>query len=68
MPTLVHSAQIATLVNLCFIALALACACGLPARLADQNEDPRAAPDEHESNGEREQQSPDPRARPFQAK
>jgi sugar phosphate permease len=42
MPALVHSAQTATLVNLCFIALALACAFGLPARLADQNEEPEA--------------------------
>ncbi len=30
MPALVHSAQNATLVNLCFIALALACAFSLP--------------------------------------
>ena len=42
MPALVHSAQTATLVNLCFIALALACAFGLPARLAGRNEEPEA--------------------------
>jgi hypothetical protein len=40
MPALVHSAQTATLVNLCFIALA--CAFGLPARLAGQNQEPEA--------------------------
>ncbi|HEX3958522.1 MAG TPA: MFS transporter [Trebonia sp.] len=67
MPSLVHSAQTATLVNLCFIALALACACGLPPRLAGQHEEPQAAPDEHESDGEREQQFPGPHARSSQA-
>jgi hypothetical protein len=36
MPSLVHSAQPATVVNLCFIAGALACALALPRRLADQ--------------------------------
>jgi EmrB/QacA subfamily drug resistance transporter len=34
MPSLVHSAQDATVVNLCFIVAALACAFGLPRRLA----------------------------------
>ena len=41
-PALLHSAQTATLVNLCFIALALACAFGLPARLAGQDKEPEA--------------------------
>jgi EmrB/QacA subfamily drug resistance transporter len=36
MPSLVHSAQTATIVNVCFIAAALACALALPRRLADQ--------------------------------
>ena len=51
-PTLVHSAKTATLVNLCFIALALACAFGLPARLAGQNEEPE--PDAAPGEGERQ--------------
>ena len=34
MPSLVHHAGIATLVNLCFIVAALACSYGLPRRLA----------------------------------
>lgn len=34
MPSLVHHAGVATLVNLCFIVAALACAFGLPRRLA----------------------------------
>ncbi len=54
MPTLVHSAQTATLVNLCFIALALACAFGLPARLAGQNQEPEA----EAASGEGERQAP----------
>jgi EmrB/QacA subfamily drug resistance transporter len=53
-PALVHSAQTATLVNLCFIALALACAFGLPARLAGQNEEPEAGA----APGEGERQAP----------
>ena len=50
-PALVHSAQTATLVNLCFITLALVCAFGLPARLASQNKEPEAeaAPGEAEA-------------------
>jgi hypothetical protein len=36
MPSLVHSAQTATIVNLCFVAAAFLCAHGLPRRLADQ--------------------------------
>jgi hypothetical protein len=36
-PSLVHHAGIATLVNLCFIAAALACSFGLPRRLAGDN-------------------------------
>ncbi len=50
-PALVHSAQTATLVNLCFITLALVCAFGLPARLAGQNKEPEAeaAPGEAEA-------------------
>jgi hypothetical protein len=58
-PALVHSAQTATLVNLCFIALALACAFGLPARLASQNEEPQgeAAPGEGERQVPRTAQS-----------
>jgi MFS family permease len=36
MPSLVHSAQLATAVNLCFVAAAFGCAFGLPRRLADQ--------------------------------
>ena len=51
-PTLVHSAKTATLVNLCFIALALACAFGLPARLACENEEPE--PDAAPGEGERQ--------------
>ena len=59
MPALVHSAQTATLVNLCFIALALACAFGLPARLAGQNQEPEAesAPAEGERRAPRAAQS-----------
>jgi EmrB/QacA subfamily drug resistance transporter len=38
MPSLVHSAQSATIVNLCLIAAALACAFALPRRLADQQD------------------------------
>ena len=58
-PALVHSAQTATLVNLCFIALALACAFGLPARLAGQNQEPEAesAPAEGERQAPRAAQS-----------
>jgi EmrB/QacA subfamily drug resistance transporter len=58
-PTLVHSAQTATLVNLCFIALALACAFGLPARLAGQNQEPEAetAPGEGDRQAPRTAQS-----------
>jgi hypothetical protein len=60
-PALVHSAQTATLVNLCFIALALALACafGLPARLAGQNQEPEAesAPGEGERRAPRTAQS-----------
>jgi hypothetical protein len=58
-PALVHSAQTATLVNLCFIALALACAFGLPTRLAGQNEEPEAesAPGEGERQAPRTAQS-----------
>jgi hypothetical protein len=58
-PALVHSAQTATLVNLCFIALALACAFGLPARLAGQNEEPEAgsAPGKGERQAPRRAQS-----------
>jgi hypothetical protein len=58
-PALVHSAQTATLVNLCFIALALACAFGLPARLAGQNKEPEAeaAPGEGERQAPRTAQS-----------
>jgi MFS family permease len=58
-PALVHSAQTATLVNLCFIALALACAFGLPARLAGQNEEPEAgsAPGQGERQAPRSAQS-----------
>jgi hypothetical protein len=51
-PAGMRAVQLRVTGNLCFIALALACACGPPARLADQNEYPRAAPGEHESNGE----------------
>ena len=36
MPSLLHSGQTATAVNLCFIAAAFLCALGLPRRLADQ--------------------------------
>jgi hypothetical protein len=58
-PTLVHSAQTATLVNLGFIALALACAFGLPARLSGQNQEPEAetAPAESEQRAPRTAQS-----------
>jgi hypothetical protein len=52
-PALVHSAQTATLVNLCFIALALACAFGLPASLAGQNQEPEA--DAAPAEGERQE-------------
>jgi EmrB/QacA subfamily drug resistance transporter len=56
MPSLVHSAGIATLVNLCFIAAALACSFGLPRRLADDGGAEHAAEDgseprEHEAAG-----------------
>jgi hypothetical protein len=56
-PALVRSAQTATLVNLCFIALA--CAFGLPARLAGQNEErgAEAAPGEGERQAPRTAQS-----------
>jgi MFS family permease len=49
----------ATLVNLCFIALALACAFGLPARLAGQNQEPEAetAPGEGDRQAPRTAQS-----------
>jgi EmrB/QacA subfamily drug resistance transporter len=47
-PSLVHSAQTATLVNLCFIAVALACAFGLPSWLEGQHEEPGASPGEGE--------------------
>jgi EmrB/QacA subfamily drug resistance transporter len=58
-PTLVHSAQTATLVNLCFIALALACAFGLPARLPGQSEEPEAgaAPGQSERRASRTSRS-----------
>jgi EmrB/QacA subfamily drug resistance transporter len=39
MPQLVHSAQTATLVNLMFIAIALACALALPRRLGDDRDE-----------------------------
>jgi MFS family permease len=55
-PALVHSAQTATLVNLCFIALALACAFGLPARLAGQNQNEE--PEAESAPGESERQAP----------
>jgi len=45
MPALIHSAQPATAVNLCFIAAALGCALALPRRLADQRQqDQRGQP------------------------
>jgi EmrB/QacA subfamily drug resistance transporter len=43
MPSLVHSAQPATIVNLFFITAALACALALPRRLADQREQDQQA-------------------------
>jgi EmrB/QacA subfamily drug resistance transporter len=39
MPSLIHSGQTATAVNLCFIAAAFLCALGLPRRLADQEDE-----------------------------
>jgi hypothetical protein len=43
MPALIHSAQPATVVNLFFIAAALACALALPRRLADQDQSDQRA-------------------------
>jgi EmrB/QacA subfamily drug resistance transporter len=53
MPQLVHSAQTATIVNLCFVAVALLCAFGLPRRLADIEDAGRPAGDDQP--GQRDQ-------------
>jgi hypothetical protein len=55
-PSLVHSAQTATAVNLCFIVAALLCAFGLPRRLADQDD---AEPDRDTGEGQPQAESED---------
>jgi hypothetical protein len=58
-PSLVHSAQTATAVNLCFIVAALLCALGLPRRLADQDD---ADPNVDAGNGQPQAEPEDARA------
>ena len=65
MPALVHSAQTATIVNLVLIVAALACAFGLPRRLADQQDDNRQGGQgtggAEDTNGESSGEPPDQR-------
>jgi EmrB/QacA subfamily drug resistance transporter len=64
MPSLVHHAGIATLVNLCFIVAALACAFGLPRRLAGDDGDEPVGRAGGRTGGEARRPRETPRGRP----